>query len=218
MTQETLKIIACLAMLIDHTGVVFAPSVDTYVTMRIIGRIAFPIYCFLIAEGVHYTSNPKRYGMRLGAGVVLSELPFDLALFGGLTLHYQNVMITLLLGFLSICTMKKCTRFLSKLLIMLTFALAAEALRADYGGLGVILIVMFAYAREMPYKTIWQTVGLTLFCLITGGLEIFAVFAMIPIAMYHEEKRTHSKAVQWIFYLFYPVHLIVLLLVKMVLG
>ena len=73
-SQEGLKILACLTMLLDHIGAVFVRGY----TLRIIGRIAFPIYCFLLVEGVLHTKNPRRYGLRLGIGLLLSEIPFDL--------------------------------------------------------------------------------------------------------------------------------------------
>ena len=98
LSQEGLKVIACLTMLVDHIG---ATMVSGY-WLRIIGRIAFPIYCFLLAEGASYTKNPKKYALRLLIGFLLSELPFDLAFRRKLTWDYQNVMLTLLLGFLAV--------------------------------------------------------------------------------------------------------------------
>lgn len=197
-------------MLIDHTAAALRPELQLYIVMRIIGRIAFPIYCFLLAEGAHYTRSPRRYGLRLGIGMVLSELPFDFALFGGMTLRYQNVMMTMVLGFLALCAMKKCSDVLMKILTALPFVVAAELLQTDYGGWGVVLIVLFALVREAPHSRLWQLVSVALFCWGVGGLEKFGVEAMAFIALYHGGKHTHSKAVQWGFYLFYPVHLTVL--------
>ena len=110
--------IAIVTMLIDHVGATVVESqffvtpsdgiYYLYFAMRIIGRVAFPIYCFLLAEGAHYTHDPRRYALRLFVGALLSEPGFDFALFGGWTWEHQNVMVTLLLGFGMVALMKKC--------------------------------------------------------------------------------------------------------------
>ena len=119
-SQEGLKLLACLTMLIDHIGASLmirliqktsaqtASLVQLYYLMRIIGRIAFPIYCFLLVEGAHYTRNPKKYGLRLFVGMLLSEIPFDLAFDGRIDMTSSSVMVTLLLGFCAVTVMEKC--------------------------------------------------------------------------------------------------------------
>lgn len=221
-SQETLKLIACVTMLLDHIGATLVPGW----TLRIIGRVAFPIYCFLLVEGAHYTRNPKKYALRLAIGAVLSELPFDLAFFGGWTWGYQSVMLTMLVGFLALQAMAKCPNYLLKCLIALPFALLAEWLLTDYGGAGVLLIALFGVTRELPHRLLIQFLGMALICnyLIPGSripigrfsiaIELFALLALIPIAFYSGRKATGSKAVQWGFYLFYPVHLTVLYLIR----
>lgn len=222
-SQETLKLFACVTMLLDHIGATLVPGW----TLRIIGRVAFPIFCFLLAEGAHYTRNPGKYALRLFIGVLLSELPFDFSLFGGWTMRHQSVMVTMLLGFLALEAMKRAKPVLLRLLVALPFILAAEWLHTDYGGDGVILIVMFGLTRELPFKRLWQTTFMIAICgiLMPGalvrvgslriGVELFAVLAMIPISLYDGRKLTHSKAAQWGFYLFYPVHLTVLLILQL---
>ena len=81
--QEGLKLIACITMLIDHIGAVFFPSL---ILLRIIGRLSFPIYCFLLAEGAAHTKHAPRYALRLLLCALISELPYDLAFSGKLTL------------------------------------------------------------------------------------------------------------------------------------
>ena len=242
-SQEALKLIACVSMLIDHVGATVVldgfryAGTETgawtlyriYLLMRVIGRIAFPIYCFLLAEGAHYTHSPRRYALRLAIGAVLSELPFDLAFFGGWTWIYQNVMLTMLLGFLALEAMGKCRNWLLKLLAAAPFALVAEWCQTDYGGAGVLLIVLFGITRELPHRGLLQLAGMALICgfLIPGstitigpfriGIELFALLGMIPIFWYSGRKTTSGKAVQWGFYLFYPVHLTILYLLQLLL-
>ena len=214
LSQEGLKGIACLTMLLDHIGAILFPQV---LWLRVIGRIAFPIYCFLLAEGAHYTKNPTKYAMRLLVGLLLAEIPFDLA-HGNLSFAQQNVMFTLLLGFLAIQVVKHCSGPM-RLLALLPI-LAAELLRTDYGAMGVLTVLLFYITREMEERRMLQTVGLLAlgFSVFTGSfIQPLAVLAMIPISLYTGEKVSRSSILQWGFYLFYPAHLLVLWLISTIL-
>ena len=241
LSQEGLKTIACVSMLLDHLGVIIVKPMfeaavlagnpvgaisDVYTLLRILGRLAFPIYCFLLSEGIIHTRNPGRYGLRLLAAAILSELSYDFALHGVFSWQDQSVMVTLLLGFLALQLMAKTNKLPLKLLVLLPFALAAEYLEADYGAKGVALISLFSLTRDLPRKYLWQLLGMW-FLFSPGHRMIFnwistfslttqelAVFALIPISLYSGEKKNSSKLLQWGFYLFYPVHLALLWLVK----
>lgn len=221
LSQEALKGIACFTMLLDHIG---ATMVQGYV-LRIIGRIAFPIFCFLMAEGTFYTKNPRKYGLRLMIGALLSEIPFDLAFRGRLTWEYQNVMLTLFLGFLTVEIIQRTEFDIVKVLAVSGGFALAEWANTDYGGFGVLLVVLFSQTRG---KLWFQTIMVAMFSWMINSLkipvlgilvpiEMFAIFAMIPIALYSGGKVTSNRAVQWGFYLFYPVHLIILVLVRILL-
>ena len=217
LTQEGLKLIACVTMLLDHIGAVFVPGYS----LRIIGRLAFPIYCFLLAEGLARSRNLKKYGIRLAIGAVLSEMPFDLLFFGRLTLAHQSVMLTLLLGYFMYLWMKKMPK--NPLIPAIFCALAAEFLGTDYGAMGVAMIALFVMTRHGEDRLL-QILGVGLLCWMIGGagwqvgsfyvpVQLFGVAAMVPIGLYNGRKSTASRAVQWGFYLFYPLHLTVLLLI-----
>ena len=224
--QEGLKFLACAIMLLDHIGATLIP----WGTLRIIGRLAFPIFCFLLAEGAHYTRNPRNYLLRLGIGAILSELPFDLALFGSWSWRHQSVMVTLLLGAMALLAMKRMTQPLLKILVLLLFACLADFMNTDYGGAGVLMIALFGLTRERKYGWVVQLLGMYLICrwIIPEGvvwfidryvfIEIFAILALIPIWLYSGKKSTSSRAVQWAFYLFYPVHLWILYLISILLA
>lgn len=235
LSQEGLKLIACVTMLLDHIGAVIVlelfyrePSgelLDLYEALRLIGRIAFPVYCFLLAEGSVHTRNPLRYGLRLVALMLLAEIPYDLAFYGGANWQNQNVMVTLLLAFLTLEAGKKCPNQLLKLLVAVPFAGLAELARGDYGAEGVLLVVLFALTREMPRRRLFQFLGMwflfspshAMLLNWLGGIRIttqeWALLALIPISIYSGRKTTGSRAAQWGFYLFYPAHLLVLYLI-----
>lgn len=237
LSQETLKIIACVTMLIDHIGAALViPSVGSagyfttawvHVIMRCIGRISFPIFCFLLAEGAYHTQNPKKYALRLAVGMVLSEIPFDMVFFGGMTWDHQSVMVTLLLGLGMIEAMKRSSH-LWKLLWIIPFYIAAEWLHTDYAGEGILIIAVFALSKGMKYEklvrlaamvlVLWDNMGFY-----HWGLEApiyynrWRTLAAVPIFCYDGRKLTKNKTLQTAFYLFYPVHLAVLLLIRWIL-
>lgn len=242
-SQETLKLIACVTMLIDHIGAALVvPDFAYYETdpqlyttlawinliMRCIGRTAFPIFCFLLVEGVYHTRNPKKYALRLAISMVLSEIPFDLAFFGRISWDHQNVMVTLLLGFLMVEGMKRSGGFW-KLLWIIPFYFAAEWLNTDYAGEGILLIAMFALVKGAKHEKWVRLAGMALMLWdfswnrMWYNLEVWVpmnrlrLVSAIPIFCYDGRKLTYSKKVQWAFYLFYPVHITVLWLLQRIL-
>lgn len=238
-SQEGLKLIASLTMLIDHIGAVLVYSLylsawnagdyiqsnrmaELYQIMRIIGRIAFPIYCFLLVEGFHYTRDVKKYVTRLAIGMVLSEIPFDLCFSGYIDWTSSSVMVTLLLGCLMMAGMKGMPG-LWKLLAIPPFYGIAEWLGTDYAGHGIVLIAMLALTKGLPREKLWRTLGFVVFLWfgvtvqlgpVEIPMELFGLIGLIPMFCYDGRKLTHSKWVQWTFYLFYPVHLFVLWLIQ----
>ena len=225
-SQEALKIIACVTMLLDHIGAVLVPSManyKVYYALRIIGRISFPIFCFLLAEGVAHTKNPVKYGLRLLIGVFLAELPFDLSLSGRVDWANQSVMVTLFLGFGMALIMNKLDR--TKLVPVIIFGFLAELFRCDYGIWGIAMIALFVMTRERKDRNNLQIIGMLIICYFMNSatvgifgirvpIQLFAVLSLIPIFLYTGKKSTGSKVIQTIFYLFYPVHLLVLYLIS----
>lgn len=210
LSQESLKLIACGAMLLDHIGAVFLPGV---LWLRILGRISFPIYCFLLAEGARHTRNAGRYGIRLLGIAVLSELPYDLALYGGWSWEHQNVMFILILGLFACRALKEGIRPLG-LAVAAGCMIAAEVAKCSYGAMGVGMILLFFLTKTWPNGYLIQALGLVILgwdsAKVWGAVPVqtFSVFAMIPICLYSGRKATASRWVQWAFYLFYPVHLL----------
>lgn len=218
LSQEWLKIIACVTMLIDH----FAILVHYNVWLRVIGRLAFPIYCFLISEGIRHTRDPKRYFGRLLLMALVTEPIYDFVLYpgSGLWVH-QNVLWTLALGAILLECVHRLEDKPWRYMLVIPFALAGELIRCSYGGAGVLMIALFGLLRDIPgQKWVWLVGLLWVNSILPSNrvavfglavpVQLFATFAWVPILLYSGKKQTQSKALSWGFYLFYPAHLLVL--------
>ena len=229
LSQEGLKLIACISMLIDHFGVSIVRQlntpwmIDLYYVCRTVGRFAFPIYCFLLVEGMRHTRNPGKYILRLAIGILLAELPFDLLFEGGFTWDYQSVMVTLTLGAMMLLCMQKTDKKWLKILLAVPFAILARLAKCDYGSGGIVMIAVFALFDRLAIQTValWlvnrellPTAAVRIFGLVIR-IQLLALLAQIPIGLYNGRKRSHSKALQWGFYLFYPLHLLILWMIVM---
>ena len=244
---RTLKIIATIAMVLDHVGAVILMRIMidnglneletagdaqmgewlsangavylAYNILRLVGRIAFPVFCYLLLEGFLHTGDWKKYAVRLGVFAVIAEVPFDLALSGTVwNAELQNVFFTLWAGLLTlvVCSrIEKKTewrfilRWVLEILAIVCGMAVAGLLRSDYGAMGVLLIVVFFMFRRKRQQQI-----------LFGGLaaltmDTFSVLGMFPIAVYNGERGKQKK---YFFYLFYPLHLLVLYLICCALG
>ncbi len=220
-----LKLIAICTMLIDHMGYTLFPGV---MWLRCVGRVAFPIFCFLIAEGCVYTHDRKKYAARLLVFALLSEIPYNLMNSGMIWDPYdQNVLWTLLLGAL-VCwlmdwALKKCTplSFVLTGAVMLAAYWLLEIGNTDYGGWGMLLVAAFYGVHRAPsgavVKMIAQAFGLAFFSIgVMGGylsIELWSLAALVPIWLYNGQRGFSNKAVQYGFYAFYPVHILALSLI-----
>ena len=150
LSQTGLKLIAVITMLLDHLGSVFIhqPRIVFY-GLRAIGRISFPIYCFLITEGVAHTKNPWKYLLRLAILAVLAEPVFDLAFYGQLTWDKQSVMVTLFLGALMCILIKRLPKLWMKPFVVIPFYFLTPFLHSDYGNKGILIIAVFMLTQEL---------------------------------------------------------------------
>ena len=206
-----LKLIACLSMFIDHLGAVCFSGMMGF---RIIGRLAFPIYCFLLVEGAVHTRNMKKYILRMGIFALISEVPFDLAFYHRLVYTgHQNVFFTLGLGLLAIWFLEHPIEQLDipdvlyKLLAIIAAGLIAEFFNTDYGFTGIAVICIFYYLRGQPQLK-YPIAAILLAAM--GGVEVSAVLALIPILLYNGQRGRQTKVMQYGFYIFYPTHLLLI--------
>lgn len=206
-----LKLIACLSMFIDHLGAVCFSGMMGF---RIIGRLAFPIYCFLLVEGAVHTHDMKKYILRMGIFALISEVPFDLAFYHRLVYTgHQNVFFTLGLGLLAIWFLEHPIEqldipdLLYKLLVIIAAGLIAEFFNTDYGFTGIAVICIFYYLRGQPQLK--YPIAVILLAAM-GGVEVYAVLALIPILLYNGQRGHQTKVMQYGFYIFYPAHLLLI--------
>lgn len=221
-----LKLIAVCTMFIDHMGDTLFPGV---MWLRCIGRVAFPIFCFLTAEGCVHTHDRKKYALRLLVFALLSEIPFNLMTGRAVWNPYdQNVLWTLLAG-AAVCWLMDgaLKRRTAPAFVLTGAAMVAafwllEVFGTDYGGWGMLLVAMFYGVHRAPYgqaaKMAAQAVGLAFFCFgVMGGVstELWALAALVPIWLYSGQRGVSHKAVQYGFYAFYPVHILILSLIAL---
>lgn len=226
LSAAALKRIAVVTMFLDHFAVAILElgldkgRTGPYKVLRSIGRIAFPIYVFLLVEGVRHTSSKKRYLKRLFLFALLSEIPFDLALYGEVYYKYHNnVMFTLFLGALMVVLIEKIREgmgelgrfsfYLVAILVALAFAFLAERLAVDYGALGIFAIFLFYLAGEGRLSRF-----------IRGEVAFFFEFpslvhlANVLILFYNGKRGRQNK---YFFYAFYPCHLLFLYFLRLTL-
>ncbi|CUH93376.1 TraX family protein [Herbinix luporum] len=219
MSTFALKLIAIISMLIDHVSYVFLREYSLlYAGGRLIGRLALPIFVFLLVEGFFHTRNIKKYLIRLGIFALISEIPFDLAFYN--TYFYfghQNIFFTLFIGLLSIYLINMVEkRYKNNMLIVnllnagITIALSivAAILRTDYRFMGVLLIVAFYLFRGSKPLLI-----ISLIILSPNVVQAFSVLSLIPISFYNGKK---GKDIKYFFYAFYPAHLLILYLLNLI--
>src|SRR3989344_4945369 len=148
MTAFSLKVIAIITMLADHVGMVFFPQVLGW---RIVGRLAFPIFAWLIANGYRHTSNLKGYVTRLAMLAVISQAPYLLAKRINFPGPWEwNIFVTLILGLVAIAMYQRIGSRFNKWMAVVVVAVLAEVLRADYGAFGGLLMGGFhvTYGRK----------------------------------------------------------------------
>lgn len=216
LNKLTLQIFAMAVMTVDHVGAALLPEV---LILRCIGRLAFPIFAWFIAEGYAHTHSFKSYFLRMAIFALLSEIPFDFMNLGRIWVGYmQNVLWTFCIALL-------CLRWLDKLrqrhgrtllwaadmaLVSAMGFAAGELLCTDYGGWGVLLVIGFFLCRERKNRPLAELVCMAAFCLCFGGIEFFALLSLPLLWLYNGKPGRQSRAVQYVCYAFYPAHLLLL--------
>lgn len=242
MTAFVLKIIAAVTMLIDHTGLILFPQ---YTVFRVIGRLAFPIYAYCIAEGFRFTHNRLKYFLRIFILGAVCQIAYAVT--------NKDVYIGILLVFsMSIIIMSLCddakkasqgeeshiSRFIQRVSgkrlsesadTVLSMSLACAAIIAvyiltsrvavDYGFFGVMLPVCTSFFDDRKKRLVMFSACLIALCIemtYSFTLQYFSLLAVPLIALYNGEKGRHSP--KYFFYIFYPLHLLILYGISLLIG
>ena len=235
LTAAVLHIIAMTLMLMDHLWATLLPAREW---LTCAGRVAFPIFAFMAVEGYFHTRSFKKYILRMLLFAVLSEIPFDL-MYGGTWFYpvHQNVLWTFLLGLLGVWLMEQVRKkgktwmyLLVCVLVVLAGLVLGTLCMVDYYGVGVLTIFVFYFLHGRKW---WCFLGqlAALYWLnveLLGGLmypvqlfgmefelcqQALALLALIPIWLYRGRQGYDSKPFQYLCYAFYPVHMLLLVVV-----
>ena len=247
MSALVLRVIACITMLIDHIGYQIGN-----LECRMIGRVAFPIFVFLIINGYRHTSNKAYYALRLAVFAMISQIPFSFFCYNRIDFSHGNVMVTLFLALICIWTADSMSRnnYLRWVFLLPSILVCGlyyfGYISSDYGTKGILMALLFFFA---DHKTVKGRIILTV-CLpavimygyiLSGGIQcakmilglqyswqkvsdwdlrqLFCLGALIPIFAYNGKKGTYpqnrfaAKLLQYGFYAFYPVHMLLLWLI-----
>lgn len=221
-TGNILKVIACFSMLIDHVDVFF---LDNDYSLRCIGRIAFPIFIFLMCEGYMHTHAKKKYLLRLVIFSLISEVPYDL-LFNhkAFFITENSVMWTLTLGFICINILDKIwpspddvpgsnKPYVLEIFILVTSFFIGEMLDVNYGATGILAIILCYTLMRVGVDNRLVYIAIVLLLISFEGIELWGLLGLPAIMLYSGELGKKSKPLQLAFYAFYPVHLLLIYLI-----
>ena len=224
LSGSVLKVIAAVTMFIDHFGasiLIYEPwafepyfyflgtPIGPYRLCRDIGRIAFPIFCFLLTEGFLHTSNRFRYARNLFIFALISEIPFSMMLGDLGNFQYQNTLFTLLLGYLAIWGMEHFRdRVILQILCALSSMWVAYFLHTDYDWRGILLIlILYLFHDRRNTQVILAGISLL--------WEWKACFSMIYIRLYNGKRGfLKGKFGKYFFYCYYPLHMVLLIILR----
>lgn len=225
LTGNQLKLIAMVTMTLDHVGLMLLPQ---YPILRILGRLAFPIYAYMIAEGCTYTHNKRNYLLRMLTLGLLCQVAY----FGAMGSLYQCILITFSLSAALIWTLEwgeaqenrvmgilgVTGAFLGAWFLCCTLPrlLPGTDYGIDYGFFGVCLPVLIWIGRNRGEKLALLTLGLVLVAAEFAGNQWYALLTVPLLALYNGERGKY--AIGRLFYIYYPVHLVVIYGIGMLLS
>lgn len=223
MSIFTIKILACILMVIDHMRYTI-PSFANETTL-LLGRMSFPLFAFLITEGYSHTKNLKKYFLRLLIFGIISQIPFMLfrTLLGDKKIML-NVMFTFILGIFSMLAYDKINQKYYSIPICIFIIFIAKIINVDYGWYGTAMVLVFHIFKANKIELIISYFGLVLSYFISNdwlifkriNIEVFIAY-LVPLIFIHLYNGKKGRSIKYFFYLFYPVHLAIFYLINVLL-
>lgn len=224
LSSFVLKIIAIISMTYDHTIKILPGLSKLPFEFWIPGRIAFPIFCFLLVEGIMHTKNIKKYAISIGILAIISEFVYDFVFYNKiLDFSCQNVLFELLLGLLVVWLYKvlKEKQKGEFIIFPLLFAIMLSvALKLDYGMGGILCIFLFYVGYDKKGLSKYLIYFFAILMTATNisspmvmTLQFCSLIALLPISLYNGKRGYRFN--KYVFYAFYPLHLIVLYAIKL---
>jgi hypothetical protein len=225
-----IKVIALLTMVADHIGLFFFPNI---ILFRVIGRLSFPLFAWAIANGSIYTKNINKYLFRIFLLAVLSQIPYQFLfdIFGN---YYPglNILFTFSIGLVGIILCRKFKNSILRVIIIFALSFLAILFAADYGAFGVMSVIGFyKYFRNSRKRAILY-ISLVLFffllpvlineffgkMILTSPVNILELFSILPLYIISKYKGVIGYKMKYFFYIFYPVHLFIISLVRILIS
>ncbi|QSX06635.1 conjugal transfer protein TraX [Sedimentibacter sp. zth1] len=227
LNRTQIKYIAIIAMLIDHIGMFFIPLVNPLgVICRVVGRLTAPIMSYFLAEGYYYTSSKKKYAFRLLIFAIISQFAYAFSHGNKLGDLDLNVIYTFLISFLVLLSYDNIKNILLKWISIIVLIMLSSF--GDWGVIAPLWVLFFRIYRNKPSSKITSYILISGVVVILGIIfsisngfkwygELWQVglFLFLPIIyLYNGEKGSDNKFNKWAFYIFYPLHLVILAIIK----
>ena len=240
----TLHILAISFMILDHSWNVFFVN-QNQIWMNLLGRLAFPIFAFMLVEGFYKTKNRSKYLKRIFIFAVISEIPFNLlvstSVFGSPSIFfpYNNVLWTFGIALYMLVLFEKIknkdnlpvtVKIFGKIIISILAMFITRLIVSDYREYGIMMVLVFYFFRSKKWWNFiaqvillaWINIFLiwgynvTLNCFgneINVSSQSFAIFSLVFIWLYNGKQGIHNKITKYMFYSFYPLHLLLIVMI-----
>lgn len=225
LTGNKLKLIAILSMTLDHVICVLYPNYPTdwwIIALHILGRVAAPIFWFMVSEGYHYTRNLKKYLLRLFVFAVIGHFAYNFAFgipfipFKTSYFNQTSVIWPLFLGVLGLVVVNS-EEFKQWQKTLLVFLLVALAFPSDWSSPAFLVILYMGqnrdnFKKQMCMMLLWIAVYSAVYAIFINplyGIIQMGVALTIPLLKNYNGQRGSFKGMKYFFYIYYPFHLVI---------